>query len=122
MNLLYLNVVCAFSDDTKQAFTCVLNVATLSCPRNYQINLISAAYGQYATTCASQCCNPDSSDCTESLETTAPLDWEGLVESCQNKTFCQVEHSGRALGSCSEPYWSDYLAIGYNCIAGMKQQ
>ena len=107
-----------FATDSQIGFACDLDIVTLFCADNKTIDISSAYYGVYAEACPSDCCAAAAADCTEDVETTAPLDWQDLVNICQNQTFCQFEHPGRSLGSC-EPVLSDYIIVSYACLPGM---
>ena len=107
--------------DSQAGFACDMDIVTLFCTDNKTIDISSAYYGVYAEECPNECCAATPADCTESLETTAPLDWENLLETCQNQTFCQFEHPGRSLGSCEPNVYSDYVVIGYTCFPGTQQ-
>ena len=106
--------------DSQAGFACDLDIVTLFCADNKTINISSAHFGVYANECTTSCCAASSGDCTESLETTAPIYWESLLETCQNQTFCQFEHPGRSLASCEPNVSSDYIVVTYTCSPGTK--
>ena len=103
--------------DSQVGFACDLNIVTLYCADNKTINISSAYYGVNAEACSTDCCAATAADCTEDVETAAPIDWQILLLACQNQTFCQFENPGRSLGSC-QPSYSDYVVIGYSCYPG----
>ena len=88
------------------------------CPNEGAINIESAFYGLYSTPCNSTCCLQSEGDCGEFLEETAPLDWAYLIETCENKTFCQVPNLGRAIESCGGLSTTDYISVVFNCGEG----
>ena len=96
-------------------FSCSLNPLTMYCADSGAINVQSAYYGSYASTCNDTCCAPNlDDDCLESMEDTAPLDWAVLLE-CSGRNFCQVPNPGQSLGSCAEIPTSDYTIVNYDC-------
>ena len=96
-------------------FSCSVNPLTMYCPDSGAINVQSAYYGSYASTCNDTCCAPNlDDDCLESMEDTAPLDWAVLLE-CSGRNFCQVPNPGQSLGSCPEIPTSDYTIVNYAC-------
>ena len=106
--------------DSQAGFACDLDIVTLYCADNKTINIESAHYGVYADACDIDCCAAVPSDCTESLEETAPVDWTVLLAECQNQTFCQFEHPGRSLSTCPQGPGvdSDYVIVSYACAPG----
>ena len=104
--------------DSQAGFACALDLVTLYCADNKTIDIESAHYGVYADACDASYCAATSADCTESLEETAPVDWAVLLAACQNQTFCQFQHPGRALESCTSDIYSDYVIVSYTCQPG----
>ena len=99
-------------------FACAPNFLTMYCPDGL-IDIESAFYGIYSNPCNTTCCLQSEGDCGESVEETAPLDWAYLLDTCQNKSFCQVPNRGRALESCGGVENADYVSVTFNCGEGM---
>ena len=79
----------------------------------------SAYYGQFYEPCSSGCCVPDvDNDCSESVETNSPADWEVLISQCNHETYCEIPNGGGILESCPTII-VDYLLINYNCTPSM---
>ena len=103
---------------SQAGFACVLDYATLYCPNERTINIDSAFYGSYATPCNTSCCVATSDDCTESIQGTAPVEWEALLLMCQGQEICSVENAGRVLTTCNNSP-NNYLIITYSCLPGI---
>ena len=99
-------------------YGCILDFLNLDCPTSYSINVTSAYYGQYFTTCVEDCCEPDIQDCVELMETNAPLDWAALKATCDGQQTCSFQNPGRSVPSCDDPYMSDYLLVYFYCLPG----
>ena len=105
--------------DLTGSFGCNLAYVNLTCPDDKYINVTSASYGQYVTTCAEgTCCTPKPTDCLESLETNHPIDWAVLKEVCDGQVECEFINQGTSLQSCVDPYFSDFLHVYYVCEPG----
>ena len=102
----------------KQAFACNLHTISLSCARGGKINITSAEYAQYKKSCSDTCCPPHPEDCKESMDETAPGDWNMLKSACNNKTSCRFQNPGDLLPSCERPYLSSYAMVYYSCSSG----
>ena len=64
------------------------------------------------------CCVATSDDCTESIQETAPVEWEALLLLCQGQEICSVENAERVLTTCDNSP-NNYLIINYSCLPGI---
>ena len=107
------------STDSYSAYACTFEVLNLTCPSEKTISVTSAYFAQYNEPCESyDCCTPYPGDCSELMETEAPLSWTALLATCNNRTTCSIENPGVSVQSCAEPYNSDYAIAYYSCLPG----
>ena len=107
------------SDDTT-SHACLYGVINMECPDGL-VFIVSAEYGQYASECSDECCDPDTGvDCVESLEDYHDKGWSDLKLACNYNSQCEFQHTSHLMTSCSEQRLADYLSITYVCSNGER--
>ena len=108
------------ADDTT-TYTCTYDIVELSCPADGLVFIVTASYGQYATTCDDDdaCCAPDvANDCTETLEQYNEEAWVDLKLACNYNSQCVFQHNIHSLTSCPQQPIADYMTVTYVCSNG----
>ena len=116
--LLSLNV----SDDTT-TYTCTYDIVELSCPADGLVFIVTASFGQYATTCDDECCTPDvANDCTEVLEQYNTDAWADLKLACNYNRECVFQHDAHVMTACPQQQIAEYMTVTYVCSNGKPTQ
>ena len=109
--------------DKNTSFACLYGVINMECPDDGLVFIVSAEYGQYASECSDECCDPNTGvDCTESLEEYYDKGWSDLKLACNYNSQCEFQHTSHLMTSCSEQRLADYLSITYVCSNGERPQ
>ena len=109
----------SFASDDSTSFACLFGVIDMACPDDGLVFIVSAEYGQYASECGDECCDPiPGADCTESMEEYSDISWTNLKLACNYNSQCEFQHMAHAMTSCSEERLADYMSINYICSNG----
>ena len=121
-NLLRVWSICSLTDRFT-ALGCLDDIITLSCPDTRTLWVTNAFYGRYNYTCSATCCPPSPwRDCAVQVEQCEPNDWVALKYTCDNKTSCDWQYTGRVLDECEAGYVADYMQIFFDCLPGIRER
>ena len=57
---------------------CIGGTVTLQCEAPFTITVLRGEYGRYTQNCDVECCQPDTTDCTQLMRETNSEEWQSI--------------------------------------------